>query len=726
MIRSLLINVFIFIAGSSAYSADIPRVPVPETVLNFLAKLPANTNRLAQETNDYSGKALAWRSQDRWSYEEALSFLRKSTLPDITRCARIKTRAVLPPRTYYATTNQWLGLWTITNAQGQEVFMGADLLPLTADELPEIHPVSSSFEDELKIFADIFLRRVPVTNAGWNLSLSSIAQRKYWTDSSSAVPAVIVHHGLCGLLLGMTNTTGPLFDSISFRLAFTNSLAAFMRVRALDTWQIGLTNLLRGRALVDVLLPWEEHAHAFGTNVIPEIPEYVSSLDGQLNEFARLRDSTVEDPPGLAPMDRARYYVERLSQSKREDHGIGFFKAGTPAPELVAMGRDALPILIEGFGDRRLTRLRGDEKTKVLLVQDLAIECFEQIAGATLRTNYETYGHFSILPFAKRQEITSMARDWLARYGNKHEAVGQLAIAEWRPMVRLSVLQDVEFRYPGVVNGLDYLKRWASEGNSNELRQLAWQLALYGDRSLLPRVRKSVIEGEVLNGDYLSGFGDPEDFKLLQNAIRPRLFATNLLHAHVLLAPIVDIAAGTKTNNFTPASCALPVLMDAMECRRVTPASSSKTKTLADVAFPGLLKLTEYKIGYSTNAPVRERMAAMDVWLGWWEAEGRDAFSRRHPEVISLFGRLEPENGLDAPRSSTKTVLVLSCEPPTEYRMEAAEAVTLAKTGKLRLRLLGDNAIGRFLDPEAERAWFTSPVNSGLREPLQRQPGPPP
>lgn len=80
---------------------------------------------------------------------------------------------------------------------------------------------------------------------------------------------------------------------------------------------------------------------------------------------------------------------------------------------------------------------------------------------------------------------------------------------------------------------------------------------------------------------------------------------------------------------------------------------------MADVGFPGLLKLTEYQSNYSTNAPMRERLDAIDAWLGGWEKEGRAAFSARHPEVLSLFGQLEPDNGLDAPRTFQKTILVL-------------------------------------------------------------------
>jgi hypothetical protein len=711
--RALMLHTFALVASLPAWAADIPQAPIPEAVLTFLSTLPANTNRLAQETNDYSSRALAWRSGDQWSYEEALGFLRKSTLPDLGMCARVKTRAILPFQIPYATTNLWLGLWTATNGQGQQVFMGADFLPLKPEDLPQINPVPCSFEEELNAFASIFLQRVPVTNAGWNLSLSSLAQRKYWSDSTAVIPSVIAHHGLCGLLLGLTNTTGPLFDSVAFRLAFTNSIAGLMRVRAQQTWQLGISNLLGGRALSEVLTPWKEHAAVYGTNVVPEIPEYVTILESQVGEFTRLRDSTVEDPLALSPIDRAKYYVERLSQSKREDRGVGYFKAGFPAPELVAVGRDALPILLEHFEDRRITRVRGDEKTRVMLAQDLAIECFEQIAGGTLRTNYETDARFSVLPLVKRQAITSLARDWLARYADKHEALSRLAIAEWRPMVRLSVLADMEFKYPGLINSLDYLRRWAAEGRDDELRQLAWKLGPLGDRTLLPRVRKSVVAGYVLNGDYLSAFGGPEDFKFLQTMIRPRLFATNLLDAHVLLAPVVEIATGTKTNNFTPAPYALPILLDVMECRRFTPASSSKTKTLADVAFPGLLRLTEFQSDYSTNAPLPDRLAAMDAWLAWWEKAGQGTFSKRHPEVVSLFGRLEPENPLNAPGELPKTILALSCEPPKEYQMQPATALRLARAGKLRLRLWDDHAIGRFLDPEAERSWITSSENVG-------------
>jgi hypothetical protein len=55
-----------------------------------------------------------------------------------------------------------------------------------------------------------------------------------------------------------------------------------------------------------------------------------------------------------------------------------------------------------------------------------------------------------VLPKAKRELIGSMARAWWAEYGHQHEAIGRLALAQWKPGARLSILEDVEHRYPGV------------------------------------------------------------------------------------------------------------------------------------------------------------------------------------------------------------------------------------------------------------------------------------
>ena len=86
--RALPLGVAVLVAALSCQAGELPQARLPEAVLALLADLPANTNRLALETNDYSRRVREWRSQDPWSYEQALGFLRKSTLPDITRCAR--------------------------------------------------------------------------------------------------------------------------------------------------------------------------------------------------------------------------------------------------------------------------------------------------------------------------------------------------------------------------------------------------------------------------------------------------------------------------------------------------------------------------------------------------------------------------------------------------------------------------------------------------------------
>ncbi len=57
---------------------DMALVPLPPRVISTLASIPAMTNRLEIETNGVSSLfASAWRSQDAWSYEQALGFLRR-------------------------------------------------------------------------------------------------------------------------------------------------------------------------------------------------------------------------------------------------------------------------------------------------------------------------------------------------------------------------------------------------------------------------------------------------------------------------------------------------------------------------------------------------------------------------------------------------------------------------------------------------------------------------
>jgi hypothetical protein len=617
-----------------------------------------------------------------------------------------------PPQ---AGTNQFLGLWATTNSRGQVVVVAADFEPVERDQLPGWSFVPSDYKQELRALVDIYVRRTLPSEAVYNFHVPMVSQNILWFDSKDIWPSVVVHEVLCGLWLGMTNELSPLFESVSFRVAFTNTLAGYMRARANSTWESGRTNLQSGRALQLVLEAWEEHARVFGTNVVPEIPEYVDTLKQQLGEFQRLRDSTIEDPLALPPKDRAEYYVDRLSQATRSDHGIGTFKAGYPAPDLVSVGREAFPALLSHLEDRRLTRVRGDERTKAVLVQDLALDCFEAIAGGSVRTNFLTFGRFSSLSSSQRDEIVSSVRAWFSQYGTKPESLGKLALAESKPISRLFILEEEERHHPGLVDGIAYLKRWAAEERADELRALAWRLGSRGDRSLLPRVRESVRKGNYQNADCLVPFGEPEDWRLLREVIRKQMVSPKVLDAHVLLDWIVELALGKSTNQFVPPPFAVPILVDALECRRLTPASTYP-KTLSDVVFPALLKLTPHLVEYVTNAPMSKRMSAIDQWQKWWESEGSDSFSKQDPEVEALFGKMNPENGLEAPQHVPMEVLALSYEPGTEYKMSGEQALGLAKDGQFRLRLFDTNAIGRFLAPAAEKSWAAQHEKAQIRE----------
>jgi hypothetical protein len=686
-------------------SAEIPTAQMPPAVLSVLAALPANTNHLSYETNDLSPRLRMRRGQESWSYEQALGFLRNSHFPDILRFARVKASPpARDPRLLIAgTTNQFVGLWTTTNAQGEVSIVPADFQPLAVVDFPGLNLAPGDFREELQALTSVYMRHADPAKLTWNFNVPFLSKQLLWTDSKTLNPQVLVHEVLCGLWLGMTNELSVAFDSAWLRLALTNGLAGYMRMRAKSTWEAGLAKLQAGRALADVLEAWREHAGAFGINVVPEIREYVTTLEDQAGEFERLRSSTVEDSLSLPPEQRASYLIDRLSQARRSEKGIGTFRAGAPAPELVAVGRAALPALAAHLDDRRITRVTGDHYTTVVLVQDLVLDCFEQIAGGSVRTNYQTFDRFSVLAKAERDDIAGRVRSWMALYANKHEAFGNLALNEWKPMTRLFRLEELASRYPGVLNSRDYLTRWAAEGKTDELPALAWRLASLGDRSLLPKICDRVRTGDHRGGECLTAFGDPADFLAVRDSIRRNLVATNtaeILSAHILLHWVAEIGEGTATNRFTPAPYALPILLDAVESRRLTPAGSSP-KTLADVAFPACLILTGHTSDYASNAPIAKRLSSIDSWTSWWETEGRTAFSNQHPEVKSLFGRLDPEDGLDAPNRLPNTILTTPFEPGQgkEGWLRREEAVRLAKEGKLRLRVFGNVALARSLNP---------------------------
>jgi hypothetical protein len=109
-------------------------------------------------------------------------------------------------------------------------------------------------------------------------------------------------------------------------------------------------------------------------------------------------------------------------------------------------------------------------------------------------------------------------------------------------------------------------------------------------------------------------------------------------------------------------------------------------------------------------------MSAIDEWVKWWESDGCRSFSKQHPEVHTLFGEIDPENGLQAPQNVPKNVLALGVEPGKEYMMPREDAVALAKDGKFRLRVLDTNAMGRFLDPVLETRWAAEHEKSAVHD----------
>jgi hypothetical protein len=732
-------------AGPSLLAEEAKDVPLPQSVVSLLEAIPSMTNRHAFETNGQDARfSRWWRQRDEWSYELAVSFMKRSHFPDVTRCERVKVAPPVNPlldspglstsisrgfvgatiRT--GTTNQFLGLWLGTNQNDQPVVMAADFQPVPLDDLPRLHLSPANLRDELVAAGDLFARRLNVTNQPWNVGLSSIARLRSWDDSTTIKMQVMSHLLICGTWLGLTNEVDVLLQSVSFRFYFTNTLAADMRARANQTWETGLTNLQGGRALQEVFKPWSEHVHVFGTNVVPELPELVSALESQLDEYQRLHDSAVEDPARLPPDERAKYYLARLSQAQRQEGGAGSFKAGSPMPELLAMGKDALPALIAHLEDRRLTRMAGNQETKVVLVQDLVLECVERIGGGgeswglnSFRTNYQYSGKFSVLPKSARDAIVRQARDWFDRYGSRHPAVAALALAEAKPVsLRIRLLEDLERRYGGAVDGIAYLRRWAANTNSDNLRMLAWQLGRRGDTSLLPEVRKEVVSGRYENCDYLAAFGSPSDFILLRHSIQRHLMDGNTLPLRLMVDPVSEITAGNRTNSITAAYYGLPVLVDLLECRRGI-GVGQPSRTLADEVFPALLKITGQTNDYAKDAPIAARMNAMDVWLAWWEGEGRGRFAEQHPDLISLFGKLGPLNALDAGDRVPDTALITPANPEiqADHFMSRDDALRLAKKRQISLHVIGDVAIGRFLSAVAEQNWLAgshaTPSGSG-------------
>ena len=227
----------------------------------------------------------------------------------------------------------------------------------------------------------------------------------------------------------------------------------------------------------------------------------------------------------------------------------------------------------------------------MVLVQDLVLDCLEAIAGGSFRTNYQTFNRFSVLGKPARDSISAQVREWVNLYGNKHPAVGILALNEWKPITaRLFILEELQSRYPGILNSMDYLKRWAAEATVEDAPALGWRMASLGDRSLFPKVREAVRTADHRGGRCLAVFGDPSDFLVLQGALRRHLLATNttgILSAHILVNWVAEVGSGLETNKYTPADARVA---DTNGCGAM-PASYSRehfAKNNCRCRFPGI------------------------------------------------------------------------------------------------------------------------------------------
>ena len=639
--KVLTIGFGLVLWSQAASAQDYKTSFVPGRVISNLARVPEMTGRLEFETNRIHLDDIAWwRNQGTWSYEQALGYLAGSKLVDITQCARVKVSSPLPPGfEAFGMTNQFVGLWSFTNRAGELYCAGADFEPLIAANLHSKFVVSDGLRPELQALKAIFVDREPPTNQLWNLDRPHVfIYGGVWRDSSVVDPSVIVHHVVCGLWLGLTNEVADILSSARFRYCFTNSLAPYMHSYAVGTWELGLTNLHAGHPMAEVRDIWSEHYRVFGTNITPEIGEYVATLGQQADEFQRLSATTVEDPNSLPVGERANYYIARLSMARRVPNrmgfgGIGSFKVGSPATELVQLGWDALPALVEHLDDRRLTHVVGDQYTKVVLVQDLVLDCIEEIVGVRFRTFQGLRDtRFSVLSQTNRAQLAGKVRQLMDESGSRVRPDAILAFAENKPvMMRLKILEDMQRRYPEDVDALAYLRRWADEAGPGDASVLASKLAQLGDFS---KMRAIFQKGDLTVARYLADFGAPEDYVLVRQCLQEQISAKQFQSIEFLVQPMARIGLGYETNPHTTVACSLPILLDTVQCRELrTPGRS-----VADFAFEALLKLTGRRSKYAYERDeVALRSEDMDEWLAWWKQEGRETFLKQHPEVEKYF-----------------------------------------------------------------------------------------
>ena len=466
---------------------------------------------------------------------------------------------------------------------------------------------------------------------------------------------------------------------------------------------------VRGALRLEAGAPWEEAAALWRPVVAwapapPSGPPFADLVEQLTAQAAETPPRDVADPGALPPVERAAYFVARLSQTRGElwitpgDTVLVGCGEGTRwSDAVVALGRDAVPPLLAALDDRRVTRsahradlgLIWDDMVRV---QDVAVACLQAIAKAPM----PGLAHRSLgkLPTADRLAASERIRAWWREHGDQSELEMRVATLVEGDV---GALCEIERLDPEAVDTTATLRRWAEKAETARLVPIAAELARRGDLSQKPRVR-ALVEDRRQDAVwdaiwYLLQWGDASDVALLAQRQREDRRRGTRLGVGGAYFPSVGAAAADLRRPDLVRPLLVPLLIEVLDERETSgsrrlPGGKSVAYSVADEAIDALVAITGHDARHDFADPPEKRFAAIDRWRAWWDAEGAAAFANAHPELRELALPSAPTDDALARALDVRFVSVASPSmarasfelPPATVRMLLARGEVAART----------------------------------------------
>ena len=591
---------------------------------------------------------------------------------------------------------------------------------IAKDKVTRIEP--RDFAEELAALVEYLDKRDPEARRPWDFTLIH-------DFGAAGLPhhggVFLLHNAYAAAYFGKSKeATRLVHEAIRQRgLCFEDAY----NEAAWQSFAQGIAMLRSGTPRSELLNHWKETLRVFDHSRYHEqLTDLTSQLEKQVVEDQKLAGSDVEDPGKLPLPQRINYYIARLpdvhgAQWSQPGHCVTYgMGEGTQVSDaLIKIGRPAVPKLIEHLDDRRLTRSIGFWRNfapsrVVLRVQDVAVQCIEQIVDIRFYHSSSTSSYLSNEKEEKRRAVVEDIKEWWTTNGSKTPLEGYLARMDRGNIYdRLAVLGKIESIDKTAVDSIATLNRWAAGEDFRQLPKVAEALARRGDLSLLPAMREMArdqvreIPSECIW--FLLKYGTTEDYRMLREATREDIRRGATLGSSRVFA---SVKAGIE-NSKNP--LVVPILVDLLDRREISGSRSISREqgsmgfSCADTCIGALIRLVGHDPGYQRGDPFEKRYAAIDRWEMWWQREGKAAFLEKHPEARKVLGegpqRVHVIDGAALPG----LVEVAGANPgaPISYRVPKEDLNGLAKAGKIiaEHRATGELTL-RFVSHDAAMTWF--------------------